>query len=138
MAAVHTCTVPQPSRKKLRACEKSEMPPIPENCLSGKACVICAILASESGRMAGPPSPPLETKPSTLTSNSSVSGSIGGSDGNVLDDTIASAPALNEARASATMSVVEGVSLHQTGTRATSLTTLVTTEIKPASLPTLD
>ncbi len=56
----------------------------------------------------------------------------------MLDDTIASAPAFSDARASATMSVVDGVSLHHTGTFATSLTTLVTTEISPASLPTLD
>ena len=68
------------------------MPPIPEKLLSGNAWVICAIFASESGRIAGPPSPPLDTRPSTLISNSSVSGSISGSDGKVLDETIASAP----------------------------------------------
>ena len=32
----------------------------------GKRLVICAILASDSGRIAGPPSPPLDTSPSTL------------------------------------------------------------------------
>src|SRR5688572_29320679 len=114
------------------------MPPIPENALSGKACVIWAIFASDSGRIAGPPSPPLDTNPSTFTSNSSVSGSMGGSEGNVLEETIASAPALNEAGASATMSVVDGVSLHHTGTFATSFTTFATTEMSPASLPTLE
>ena len=34
---------------------------MPENSRSGKACVICAILASDWGRIAGPPSPPDET-----------------------------------------------------------------------------
>jgi hypothetical protein len=50
------------------------------------------MLASDRGRIAGPPSPPLETSPSTLISNSSVSGSMIGSDGKVFDETIASAP----------------------------------------------
>ena len=68
------------------------MPPMPEKLFSGNARVICAIFASDSGRMAGPPRPPVETRPSTLTSNSSVSGSISGSDVNVFDEEIASAP----------------------------------------------
>src|SRR5688500_9749368 len=131
IAAVHTCTVPQPSRQYEIACEKSETPPIPEKLLSGKAFVSCAIFASDNGRIAGPPSPPLDTKPSTLISNSSVSGSIGGSEGKVLDDTIASAPPRKHAAASTTMSAVAGVSLHHTGTFATSFTASVTTEQRP-------
>src|SRR3990170_2514469 len=98
------------------------MPPTPENARSGNALVICAILASDCGRIAGPPSPPLDVYPSTLTSNSSVSGLMSGMDGKVFDETIASAPPRNDARASATMSVVDGVSLHHTGTLATCLT----------------
>src|SRR3990170_1498515 len=113
------------------ACEKYDTPPIPEKLLSGNALVSCAILASDNGRIAGPPSPPLETNPSTLISNSSVSGSIGGSEGKVFDDTIASAPPRKHAPASTTMSAVAGVSLHQTGTFATSLTASVTTEQSP-------
>src|SRR2546423_1930895 len=92
MAAVHTCTVPQPSRKYERAWLKSETPPIPEKLRSGNALVSCDIFAKDSGRIAGPPSPPLETNPSTLISNSRVSGSISGMEGNVFDETIASAP----------------------------------------------
>src|SRR5882762_3670576 len=111
------------------------MPPMPENDLSGNACVSCAIFAIDSGRIAGPPRPPDETSPSTFISNSSVSGSIGGSDGNVFDETIASAPPRNAPRASTTMSVVDGVSFAHTGTRATSFTTCVTTEISSWSLP---
>ena len=91
---------------------ESAMPPMPEKLLSGNAVVICAILASDSGRIAGPPRPPYDTLPSTLTSNSSDSGSIGGSDVNVFDEEIASAPALNAASASLAMLVVVGVSLH--------------------------
>src|SRR4029079_86926 len=63
------------------------------------------------------------------------SGSINGIDGNVFDDVIASAPPRNDALASETMSVVDGGILHHTGTFATSLTTCVTTEINPSSLP---
>src|SRR3954470_18036475 len=104
---------------------------MPEKLLSGNSLVSCAIFASDSGRIAGPPSPPLETNPSTLISNSRVSGSIRGIDGNVLDETIASAPPRKQAPASTTMSAVAGVSLHQTGTFATSLTASVTTEQSP-------
>jgi hypothetical protein len=63
---------------------------------------------------------------------------MSGSDGKVFDETMASAPAASDARASATMSVVEGVSLHHTGTVATSLTTCVTIEISPSSWPMFD
>src|SRR5688572_28535036 len=111
---------------------------MPLNDLSGKARVIDAIFASESGRIAGPPMPPLDTKPSTLISNSIVSGSIGGREGNVFEETIASAPPRKHAAASSTMSVVDGVSLHHTGTRATSFTASETVELSPSSLPMLD
>ena len=111
---------------------------MPEKLFSGNAFVICAILARERGRIAGPPRPPVETKPSTFISNSSVSGSISGSEVNVLDEEIASAPPRKAARASTTMSVVEGVSFAQTGTFATSLTTWVTTEMSSWSLPMFD
>src|SRR5512143_350056 len=94
-----------------------------------------AMFASDIGRIAGPPNPPLETNPSTLISNSSVSGSMIGSDGNVFDETIASAPPRKHAAASTTMSCVAGVSLVHTGTFATSFTTSVTTEQSPSSLP---
>src|SRR6266576_1252169 len=107
------------------------MPPIPEKLLSGKALVNCAILARDNGRIAGPPNPPLETNPSTLISNSRLSGSIRGIEGNVFDETIASAPPRKHAPASTTMSAVAGVSLHQTGTLATSFTASVTTEQSP-------
>ena len=36
------------------------MPPIPENSFSGNAPVIWAIFARESGRIAGPPRPPVD------------------------------------------------------------------------------
>src|ERR1043166_7549404 len=98
------------------------MPPIPEKLLSGNAVVICAIFAIDSGRIAGPPRPPYDTRPSTFTSNSRGSGSIGGRDVNVFDDEIASAPALNAASASFAMLVVVGVSFTQTGRLATSFT----------------
>src|SRR5687768_10995603 len=111
---------------------------MPENDFSGKACVSCAIFAIDSGRIAGPPRPPLETRPSTFISNSSVSGSISGSDGKVFDDVIAAAPPRNAPPASTTMSVVDGVSLAQIGTRATSCTACVTIEISPWSLPIFD
>jgi hypothetical protein len=94
----------------LSACSKVEMPPMPEKLLSGRACVSWDIFASDNGRMAGPPSPPVETSPSTLISNSSVSASTSGSEVNVFDDEMASAPPLNAPRASRTMSVVDGVS----------------------------
>jgi hypothetical protein len=54
---------------------------------------------------------------------------MSGRDGNVFDETMASAPPRNAPRASMTMSVVDGVSLAHTGTCATSFTTCVTTEI---------
>ncbi len=85
--------------------------------------------------MAGPPRPPDEVKPSTLTSNSSVSGSMGGSDGNVLEEVMASAPPRKVAPASSAISAVAGVSLAHTGMRATSLTACVVVETRPASLP---
>src|SRR4026207_922366 len=68
------------------------MPPIPENSLSSNAPVVWAIFASESGRMAGPPRPPVDTRASTFISNSSVSGSITGSDVNVVDEEMAATP----------------------------------------------
>src|SRR5436853_489791 len=40
--------------------------------------------------MAGPPNPPLETRPSTFISNSSDSGSIRGRDGKAFEETTAS------------------------------------------------
>ena len=115
-----------PSVETCQQCAKVLTPPMPENSLSGIALVICDIFASDSGRIAGPPSPPLDTSPSTFISKSSVSGSISGSDGKVFEDTIASAPPLNAARASSAISVVDGVSFAHTGIFATSLTTSVT------------
>ena len=111
---------------------------MPEKLLSGNACVSCDIFASDSGRIAGPPRPPVDTRPSTCTSKSSVSASISGSDVNVFDETIASAPPRNAPRASTTMSVVDGVSLAQTGIFATSFTTFVTIDTSSLSLPTFD
>src|SRR5215207_11078079 len=58
-----------------------------------------------------------------------------GSDGKVLDETIASAPPRKQAPASSTMSCVAGVSLVHTGTVATSFTASVTNEQSAASLP---
>src|SRR5262249_44440060 len=84
-------------------------------------------------RRPAPPRPPVETRPSTLTSKSSVSGSISGSDVNVFDETTASAPPRNAPRASTTMSVVDGVSFAHTGTVAMSFTTLVTIETSSLS-----
>src|SRR4029079_7869405 len=101
---------------------------MPENDLSGNAFVICDIFASDIGMIAGPPRPPEDTRPSTFISNSSVSGSISGSDGNVFDDEIASAPPRNAASASSAMFAVAGVSFTHTGTVATSFTAIVTTE----------
>src|SRR5438445_9192244 len=111
---------------------------MPEKLLPGNACVSCEILASDSGRIAGPPRPPVDTRPSTLISNSSVSMSTSGSDVKVFDEEMASAPPRNAPRASTTMSVVDGVSLAQTGTRATSFTTLATIETSSWSLPMFD
>src|SRR5215212_6529833 len=111
---------------------------MPENALSGNAWHMRAMLHNDIGRIAGPPRPPLDTNPSTLISNSSVSGSMIGNDGNVFDDTIASAPPRKHAAASTTMSCVAGVSLVHTGTFASSLTASVTTEHRPSSLPMLD
>src|SRR5450759_1212032 len=111
---------------------------MPEKLFYGNAFVICAILARESGRIAGPPRRPVETKPSTFISNSSVSGSISGRDGKGLEEEIASAPQRKAGGASTTMSVVEGVSFAQIGTFATSLTTCVTTEINCWSFPMFD
>src|SRR5215203_7099679 len=105
---------------------------MPENALSGNAWHIRAMLHNDIGRIARPPSPPLDTRPSTLISNSNVSGSIIGSDGNVFDDTIASAPPRKHAAASTTMSRVAGVSFVQTGIVATSFTASVTTEHSPS------
>src|ERR1017187_9926848 len=102
-----------------------------DNARSGKGDLIDAIIATDFGRIAGPPNPPLDTKPSTFISNSSVIGSMSGMDGNVFDETMASAPPLNAARASSTMSVVDGVSLAHTGTFATCFTACATTEINP-------
>src|SRR5881397_2532694 len=84
------------------------MPPMPEKLLSGNACVSCDIFASDSGRIAGPPRPPVDTRPSTWTSKSSVSASMSGSDVKVFEETMASAPPRNAPRASRTMSVVDG------------------------------
>src|SRR5688572_16986065 len=108
---------------------------MPLNSLSGNVRVIDALLARDNGRMAGRPMPPLDTKPSTLISNSSVSGSIGGKLGNVFDETIALAPPRKQAAASSVMSVVDGVSLHHTGILATSTTASVTVEQRPSSRP---
>ena len=60
---------------------------------------------------------------------------MSGSDVNVFDDEMASAPPLNAPRASTTMSVVDGVSLAHTGTRAMSFTTFVTIDTSSRSLP---
>src|SRR4029453_1930700 len=57
------------------------MPPMPEKLFSGKARVISDILASDSGRIAGPPRPPLDTRPSTFISNSNVSWAMTARDG---------------------------------------------------------
>ena len=62
---------------------------------------------------------------------------MSGSDGKVFDDEIASAPPRNAPLASSTMSVVDGVSLAQTGTRATSFTASATIEMSFSSLPML-
>ena len=51
---------------------------------------------------------------------------VQGSDVNVFEEEIASAPPSNAPRASTTMSVVDGVSLAHTGIYATSFTTFVT------------
>src|ERR1051325_9308226 len=63
---------------------------------------------------------------------------MGGSDGQVFDDTTASAPPRKHASASTTMFDVAGVSLTHTGTRATSFTACVTTEQRTLSLPTFE
>ena len=63
---------------------------------------------------------------------------MSGSDGNVFEEAIASAPPRNVAAASSTMFAVAGVSFTQTGTRATSLTAWVETEQRTGSLPTFD
>ena len=44
--------------RRCRRCPRSSCP--------GNACVSCDIFASDSGRIAGPPRPPVETSPSTL------------------------------------------------------------------------
>src|SRR5438105_387752 len=59
-----------------------------------------------------------------------------GSDGNVFDEEMASAPPRNDAAASSTMSAVAGVSFTQTGMVATSFTACVTTEQSPLTLTT--
>src|SRR6266540_760448 len=60
---------------------------------------------------------------------------MSGREGKVFDDTIASAPPRKQAPASTTMSAVAGVSLHHTGTVATSLTASVTVEQSTLSFP---
>src|SRR5437016_14550966 len=107
------------------------MPPIPEKFLSGNAFVSCAIFARESGRIAGPPSPPLDTNPSTLISNSSVSGSINGIDGKLLDETIASPPPRKQAAAPTTISAAAAVTLHHPATLPTSFTPSVPPDHTP-------
>src|ERR1700741_4408702 len=111
---------------------------MPENWASGKGLVSWDILASDNGRMAGPPRPPEETRPSTFISKSSVAGSISGIDGKVFDEAMASAPPRNEAPASSTMLAVAGVSFTQTGIFDTSFTACVTTEQRTLSLPTFE
>ncbi len=111
---------------------------MPLKALSGNLLVISDILASESGRMAGPPRPPEETRPSTFISNSSVSGSMSGSEGKVLEDEMASAPPRKLASASSAMFDVAGVSFTHTGMVATSFTAIVTTEQSTLSLPTFE
>ena len=56
----------------------------------------------------------------------------------MFDETMASAPLRRQAAASTTMSEVDGVSLHQTGTLATSFTASVNTEQSPSSRPMFD
>src|SRR5881396_421206 len=63
---------------------------------------------------------------------------MGGSDGQVLEETTASAPPRKHAVASSTMFDVAGVSFTHTGTRATSFTACVTTEQRTLSLPTFE
>src|SRR5260221_6263627 len=109
-----------------------------ENARSGNAFVMRAMFASDIGKMAGPPKPQLDTSPSTLISNSSVSGSMRGSDGNVFEETMASAPPRKQAPASSTMSCVAGVSFVHTGTFATPFTASVTVEQSTVSLPMLE
>src|SRR3954466_817062 len=61
-----------------------------------------------------------------------------GSEGQVFDDTTASAPARKQASASSTMFDVAGVSFTHTGIFETSLTACVTTEQSTLSLPTFE
>src|SRR5438874_5491176 len=63
---------------------------------------------------------------------------MGGSDGQVFDDTTASAPPRKQASASSTMFDVAGVSFTHTGIFETSLTACVTTEQSTLSLPTFE
>jgi len=63
---------------------------------------------------------------------------MSGSDVNVFDDEIASAPPRNAPRASTTMSVVDGVSFAQTGIVSTYFTAFVTIDTSSLSLPTFD
>ena len=63
---------------------------------------------------------------------------MGGSEGQVFDEQIASAPPRNVAVASSTMFEVAGVSFTHTGTVATSFTAWVTTEQSTLSLPTFE
>ena len=95
-----------------------------------------AILASDWGRIAGPPRPPDETQPSTLTSKSSVSGSTSGSDGNVFDDEIASAPPQERGLGLLHDVRRRGRQLDPDGDRATAFTAWVETEHRTGSLPT--
>src|ERR1035441_4878458 len=67
MAAVHTCTVPQPSRMNSAASRQPETPPMPEMGMptSGSE-AICCTRWSAMGLMAGPQYPPCEERPPTL------------------------------------------------------------------------
>jgi len=76
--------------------------------LLGKARVISDILARDRGRIAGPPRPPLDTRPSTFISNSRDSASMRGREGKVFDELTASAPPRKTAPASSAMSPVAG------------------------------
>src|SRR5258706_6576517 len=63
---------------------------------------------------------------------------MGGSEGQVFDDTTASAAPRKQASASSTMFDVAGVSFTHTGIFDTSLTAMVTTEQRTLSLPTFE
>ena len=67
MAAVQTCTVPQPSRMNSAASCQLAMPPMPDmgRAPAGSDCTCCTML-SAIGLTAGPQYPPWELLPSTL------------------------------------------------------------------------